>query len=46
MAPTGDQNTVKTWQTQKETQKVKTNQTPIKSPKTLEVSPVWSPVLL
>jgi hypothetical protein len=46
MAPIGDQNPLKTQQTQKETEKLKANQTPIKSPKTLEVSPVWFPVLL
>ena len=45
IAPTGDQNPLKTQQTQKETQKVKTNQTPIKSPKTLEDSSIWSLVL-
>jgi hypothetical protein len=48
MAPTGDQNPLKDSadSNQKLERYKKTNQTPKKSPKTLEVSPVWSPVLL
>jgi hypothetical protein len=46
MAPEGDQNPLKDSEDSTETRKVEKPIRHPKSPKTLEASPVWSPVLL
>jgi hypothetical protein len=46
MAPTCDQNPLKTQQTYRKSKGNKIDQTPKKSHKTLEASLVWSPFLL